>query len=284
MEQIIMESTDLCYVYSDGTSALKDVNIKIKEGLTTAILGGNGVGKSTFILNLNGILRPSSGKIIFNGQPLDYSKKGLINIRKEVGIVFQDPDKQLFSASVYQDVSFGPKNLKLTDSEVKNRVENALEKTGISTLRDRPTHSLSFGQKKRVAIAGVLAMEPKVLVLDEPTAGLDPKGIYELMDLLDSLKKKLMISIVISTHDIDLVPIYCDYVYLLNKGEVALEGTCEEVFKRKDILRSCNLRLPRIGHLMEILHDIDGHDIDISAMSIKQARKAINILINKGDK
>jgi cobalt/nickel transport system ATP-binding protein len=281
MAENILEVRDLQYKYSDGTHALKGLTLEIKQGKSTAVLGGNGAGKSTLFLSLNGIFKPTAGEVLFNGIPLDYSRKGLKELRKSVGIVFQDPDKQLFSASVYQDISFGAMNMKLPEEEVQRRVHIAMERTGIVHLKDKPTHCLSFGQKKRVAIAGVLVMEPEVLVLDEPTAGLDPLGVSEIMKLLKELQKDLKLSVVISTHDIDIVPLYCDYTYVINEGKIILEGTPKEVFSHPDELRKIHLRLPRIGHLMEILKDKDNFEFTETANTIAEARKTLNKLRGK---
>ncbi|AEV70068.1 MULTISPECIES: ATP-binding cassette domain-containing protein [Clostridia] len=276
MIENILEVKDLHYTYTDGTHALKGVTLDIKQGMTTAVLGGNGAGKSTLFLSLNGTLKPTAGKVLFKGLQLDYSRKGLRDLRKSVGIVFQDPDSQLFSASVLQDISFGPINMKLPEEEVRKRVNAAMDRIGISHLKDKPTHCLSFGQKKRVAIAGVLAMEPEVLVLDEPTAGLDPMGVSEIMKLLRKIQKDLGLSVVISTHDIDIVPLYCDYAYVMDQGRIVLEGTPKEVFAHRDEIRSVNLRLPRIGHLMEILKEKDDFEFSENANTISEARKALN--------
>lgn len=280
MRDKILKIQELHYKYPDGTGALKGVNMEIRKGKTTAVLGGNGAGKSTLFLNLNGILKPSSGNVLFNEKPIDYTRKGLMSLRKSIGIVFQDPDNQLFSASVYQDVSFGVVNMKLPQDEIRRRVEAAINRTGISHLKDRPTHSLSFGQKKRVAIAGVLAMEPEILVLDEPTAGLDPLGVSDIMKLLKETQRELGISIIISTHDIDIVPLFCDYAYVMKEGRVILEGTPKQIFSEKELLRNANLRLPRIGHLMEILKEKDDFDFDDIPVTISGARKALKTLNN----
>lgn len=272
----ILEVRDLHYQYGDGTHALKGLSLGIAQGRTTAVLGGNGAGKSTLFLSLNGIFKPSAGEVLFKGMPLDYSRKGLKDLRRSVGIVFQDPDNQLFSASVCQDISFGAVNMKLPEEEIRSRVHAAMEKTGISHLKDKPTHCLSFGQKKRVAIAGVLVMEPEVLVLDEPTAGLDPMGVSEIMKLLRQIQEELGLSVVISTHDIDIVPLYCDYAYVMDQGKIALEGTPTDIFSHPEALRSVNLRLPRIGHLMEILRKEDNFDFEGSTNTISEARKALN--------
>lgn len=281
MDEYILKVEDLKFDYSDGTHALKGINMNIKKGEVTAILGGNGVGKSTLFQNFNGILKPSSGRILFLNKPIDYSRKGIMKLRESVGIVFQDPDNQLFSADVYRDVSFGAVNMKLPEDEVRRRVDNALKRTGIYHLKDKPTHCLSFGQKKRVAIAGVLVMEPKVLILDEPTAGLDPMGVSEIMKLLVEMQKELGITIIVATHDIDIVPLYCDNVFVMEGGKVILEGSPREVFSKKETIRKVNLRLPRIGHLMEILKDKDGFLLDGLDLTISQARKTINSLKDK---
>ncbi|MBA1334334.1 MAG: Cobalt ECF transporter, ATPase component of energizing module CbiO [Firmicutes bacterium] len=275
MNETILEVKDLHYIYADGTHALKGINLKIPRGKTTAVLGGNGAGKSTLFMNFNGILKPTSGQVIFDGKAVDYSHKGLKELRRAVGLVFQDPDSQLFSASVYQDVSFGPMNLRLPEQEVRRRVELGLERTGILDLKDKPTHCLSFGQKKRAAIAGVLAMEPEVLVLDEPTGGLDPMGVSGVMKLLKETQEQLGISVVMSTHDIDIVPLYCDYVYVMDRGNVCIEGTPKQVFSQPDALRRVHLRLPRVAHLMEILQREDAFDFCDTAATISQARKAL---------
>ena len=273
---IIMETKQLCFNYPDGTPALKDLSIQIQKGKTTGILGGNGAGKSTLFLNLNGILKPTSGQVYHKNLPISYSSKSLNQLRQSVGIVFQDPDTQLFSASVYQDVSFGVVNLGLPKSEAHLRTENALKRTGTYELRQKPTHSLSYGQKKRVALAGIIAMEPEVLILDEPTAGLDPQGVSEIMQLIRELQQDLGIAILIATHDMDLVPMYCDYIYLLNQGEIVGCGSPDEIFNQPSLLRQIHLRLPRIGHLMELLKTKDGFPIEDLPVSISHARKELS--------
>ena len=273
---IIMETKQLCFNYPDGTPALKDLSIQIQKGKTTGILGGNGAGKTTLFLNLNGILKPTSGQVYHKNLPISYSSKSLNQLRQSVGIVFQDPDTQLFSASVYQDVSFGVVNLGIPESEAHLRTENALKRTGTYELRQKPTHSLSYVQKKRVALAGIIAMEPEVLILDEPTAGLDPQGVSEIMQLIRELQQDLGIAIIIATHDMDLVPMYCDYIYLLNQGEIVGCGSPDEIFNQPSLLRQIHLRLPRIGHLMELLKTKDGFPIEDLPVSISHARKELS--------
>ncbi|MEL4106886.1 ATP-binding cassette domain-containing protein [Oscillospiraceae bacterium WX1] len=275
----IIEVRDLCYSYEDDEAALDHVSLDIKAGITTAVLGGNGAGKSTLFLNLNGVLTPKSGRVFFEGHAIDYGKKNLLDIRRKIGIVFQDPDDQLFSASVTKDISFGLMKLGLTRAEIEARIDRVVRQTGIGHIISKPTHALSFGQKKRVAIAGVLVMEPSVIILDEPTAGLDPQGVSEILNLLREIRVACGITIIISTHDIDLVPLYCDEAIVLDRGKVIFSGTPERLFTEPDFLRAHNLRLPRINHLMNILHNKDNLDVDTTASTISQARRSIKELL-----
>ena len=277
-----IETRELCYTYEDGTAALDHVSLKAERGRITGILGANGAGKSTLFLNLNGVLTPQSGEVLLDGAPVRRDRKGLAELRRRVGIVFQDPDDQLFSADVYRDISFGAVNLGLPEAEVRRRVEAAMERTGVAHLRDKPTHALSFGQKKRAAIAGVLVMEPEVLILDEPTAGLDPGGVSSLLALIGGLRDAGM-AVLIATHDMDLVPLCCDDAYLLGGGRVLAAGTPEELFRRPELLRENHLRLPRIAHLMDILHDKDGLDAGPAA-TIGAARREILRLLKEEER
>ena len=276
-----IETRDLTYTYADGTPALKGVSFGAETGKVTGILGGNGAGKSTLFLNLNGVLTPQSGQVLLDGAPVSYARRDLPELRRRVGLVFQDPDDQLFSADVYRDISFGAVNLGLPEAEVRRRVEDAMARTGVTALRDKPTHALSYGQKKRVAIAGVLVMEPSVMILDEPTAGLDPQGVSDILHLLTQLRDSLGMTILIATHDMDIVPLYCDYAYLLSGGKVILEGAPKALFAQPEVLRSHHLRLPRIAHLMEILRERDGLDTTSAAATIGAARREINRLLQE---
>ena len=276
----IIETNNLSYSYDGEHQALENVSISIKKGKTTAFLGGNGAGKSTLFLNLNGVLTPDSGKVFFEGKEVEYNKKGITEMRKRVGIVFQDPNDQLFSSSVKKDISFGAINLGLGVEEVRERVEKAVVQTGIGEYVDKPTHALSFGQKKRVAIAGVLAMEPDVIILDEPTAGLDSKGASEILNLLTKIKDETGVSVILATHEMDIVPIYCDDVYIMDHGKVVLGGNVREVLSKPGILREHSLRLPRMAHLMEILSQRDKLDVDRTAATISEARASILSLMN----
>lgn len=281
MTNYAIEARDLVYRYEDGTKALDGINFGAEAGKITGILGSNGAGKSTLFLNLNGVYTPQSGQVFLDGQPVQFNRKGIQTLRKDVGIVFQDPDNQLFSADVYRDISFGAVNLGLDDAEVHRRVKWAMEKTGITNLKDKPTHALSFGQKKRVAIAGVLVMEPKIVILDEPTAGLDPQGVSDIMHLLTDIRQQLGMTIIIATHDMDIVSLYCDYTYLLSDGQIKASGTIDQMFSNPELLRENHLRLPRIAHLMEILQKEDGLKTEYLVSTIGAARHEIKRMIQE---
>lgn len=244
-----------------------------------SLLGKNGAGKSTLFLHFNGIYEPTEGKVLIDGEPIDYSKKGLMKVRQKVGIVFQNPDDQLFAPTVEEDVAFGPLNLGKSQEETQEIVTNALERVDMSGFERKAPHHLSGGQKKRVAIAGILAMNPEVMVLDEPTSGLDPRGSSEILQLLYDLNKEGM-TIIISTHDVDLVPVYSNKVFVISKGNILKSGSCKEVFDDVELIRNANLRLPRLAHLSEILEKHD--DIDFNGdypLTIGQARSHFNNLI-----
>ena len=271
----IVETKNLNYQYEDGSVGIKNLDISIQLGKFTALLGENGAGKSTFFLNLNGVLKPNSGDVYFSGEKVVYDKKGIRALRQNIGIVFQDPNDQLFSSNVRGDISFGALNMGKTQEETAILVEEVARQTGVIDFIDKPTHALSFGQKKRVAIAGILIMNPKLIILDEPTAGLDPSGVSEILHLLMKIRKETGVSVIISTHDIDIVPLYCDYAIVLNKGQKVLEGTPAEIFSKPEVIRQYGLRMPRIAHLMSILSKQDGIKVDTTASTIAKARASI---------
>ncbi|ADZ10191.1 cobalt ABC transporter, ATPase subunit [Methanobacterium lacus] len=271
----IIETNDLTYEYPDGTKALEKVNFNAEEGKIVALLGPNGAGKSTLFLHFNGILRPTHGSVHVDGETVSYDKKELLKIRQKVGIVFQNPDDQLFAPTVLEDVAFGPMNMGLSNEEVDERVKDALLRVGMEGYEKKAPHHLSGGQKKRVAIAGILAMKPKIMVLDEPTSGLDPRGASQILKLLYQLNSEGM-TIVISTHDVDLVPIYASKVYIISQGKIIKEGNPQDVFEDVETIRGANLRLPRIAHLMEILKKEDKLPFDKPyPLTIGGARKRI---------
>ncbi|MDO7787837.1 energy-coupling factor ABC transporter ATP-binding protein [Desulforamulus aquiferis] len=256
MSASILQVQGLHYTYPDGTLALRGLSTDIARGKKIALLGANGAGKSTFLLHLIGILKPFSGKILLHGEEVKYNRKALHNLRSKVGFVFQDPDTQLFSASVWQEVSFGPINLGLSKEEVKARVIKALDDTGITSLKDKPTHFLSYGQKKLVSIADILAMEPEVLIFDEPTASLDPRYTKHVMELLDQLNQS-NITIIMATHCVDIAYGWADWVLVMKEGIITKEGTPEEIFTNDQLLISTNLSRP---FLLEVFQELSSNN------------------------
>jgi cobalt/nickel transport system ATP-binding protein len=264
------------YSYSDGTLALNDVSTEFVKGDRTALLGINGSGKTTLLLHLNGIFQPTSGKIYFEDSPLDYSSKALLELRRRVGYVFQDPNDQLFAPTVRQDVAFGPLNLGLPADEVKVAVDEALEVVGMGEFVDKPPHFLSLGQKKRVALAGVLAMHPEVIVMDEPTSNLDPRASSELLHLLLRLNRDDGLTLIMATHDVDMVPLFANKLIILSKSKILMEGSPNEIFSDTELIRKVNLRSPRITHLFEILRSKDNLPLDKKLpLTISEARREI---------
>ena len=217
-----IETINVEYTYHDGTKALNNLNFTVEKGENMAILGPNGAGKSTLIHHFNGLLMPTSGKVFVLGK--EVVNDNLDWVRQKVGLVFQDPDDQLFARTVGEDVAFGPINLGLPIEEVKARVKWALEATEITELEHKGTHNLSTGQKRRAAIAGVLAMKPEIMILDEPMANLDPRTASKVLKLLLQLNKELGITLIIATHDLDMVPLFANKICILNKGQIALQG------------------------------------------------------------
>jgi cobalt/nickel transport system ATP-binding protein len=277
---MIFKIENLTHEYSDGTLALNDVSLSFERAERIALLGTNGSGKTTLLNHLNGILKPTSGKIIFNGKPLQYDAKSLLELRKRVGFVFQDPNDQLFAPTVKQDVAFGPLNLGYSADKVKTIVDDALRTVGMSEFVEKPPHFLSLGQKKRVALAGVLAMQPEVIIMDEPTSNLDPRATSEILHLLLQLNREKGITLLLATHDVDMVPLFATKMYVLNKGKLVSEGTPKESFSDGDLIRQVNLRSPRLTHLFEVLRNKDNLAIDSQLpLTIGEARKEIMRLL-----
>ena len=254
MVKTIIQTENMSYTYPDGTSALQDINIEINEGERVAIVGSNGAGKSTLFAHFNGIIKPSVGLIKIDEKPAVYDKKDLLKIRQKVGIVFQNPDDQLFAPTVIEDVAFGPMNLGLSDDEVEERVEEALKMVGMLGLEKKAPHHLSGGQKKRVAIAGILAMRPEIMVLDEPTTGLDPKGVEQVLKILYKLNHEEM-TIIIASHDVEMVIQFADKIFVLHNGEIIGQGTPEEIFNNLEMLKKAHLRPPKSAELLALLKD-----------------------------
>lgn len=226
----ILESRDVSFAYSPETWAIHDLNVVLTNPDRVCLLGANGVGKSTLMLLLNGTLRPQQGELLVLGQPIDYSRSGLHELRRRVGMVLQDPDDQLFGATVEQDVAFGPLNNGVSSTLARELVEDTLNRLGIGPLAERPIHELSLGEKKRVALAGVLVLRPEIILLDEPTAGLDFAGVTAMLRLLDELHRAGT-TLLISTHDTDLAYQWANQAWVLGYGRVAAQGPVGHVMQ-----------------------------------------------------
>ena len=252
-EDIILKAENLYFSYDDENShSLNGLSLEIKRGHKVAFMGANGSGKSTFFLCCNGIHRPSSGTLYFNGEPIDYSKKGLLDLRAKVGIIFQDPDNQLFSASVYQEISFGILNLGVSEEKAKEEVEQVIDHLEITPFRHKPTHALSGGQKKQVSIADILVMHPQIIILDEPAAALDPKHTTMVNHIIDRLTDE-GITVLMSTHDVNYALEWADDIFLFKDGKVLMQGTPIEVFSNQSALAETNLEQPAVLQLFHSL-------------------------------
>ncbi len=257
-----IQTENLYFSYDHARyNALNGISFTARERERIAVLGPNGAGKSTLFKHFNGILQASAGSVLVDGEPV--TKKNLVAIRRKVGLVFQHPDDQIFSPTVEQDIAFGPYNLGLPPEEVAKRVDTVAHMLALEDLRNRPPHWLSGGEKKRVAIAGILAMKPEVLVLDEPTAGLDPAGVTELFEFLNSLPHTLGCTVIYSTHQVELVPETADRIYVMEHGKITGEGTPDEIFMQSSLLKSARLELPPLLKLMAALRE-SGVDVTAS--------------------
>ncbi|WP_410319462.1 energy-coupling factor ABC transporter ATP-binding protein [Methanobrevibacter sp.] len=273
MTDIHLETKDLCFTYHDGTKALKNVNIQVKKGEKIAIIGPNGAGKSTLFSHFNGLTEPTSGHVEIDGKKIIFEREELLEVRQKVGIVFQDPNDQLFAPTVKEDVAFGPMNLGLEYDEVKKRIEEALEMVGMSGFEDKTPHHLSGGQQKRVAIAGIVAMRPDIMILDEPTAGLDPEGVDKVLAILNKLNSEGM-SIVISSHDIEMVNEFADKIFVLYNGEIIAEGNNHQIFSDKELLKKAHLKAPVTTEILYKLKE-NGLNVDTEKLSIEETVKEI---------
>ncbi|MFX1562097.1 MAG: energy-coupling factor ABC transporter ATP-binding protein [Promethearchaeota archaeon] len=241
------------YRYPDGYIALDDIDFQVGLHERAVILGANGAGKSTLLSVMSGILEPTKGSIKILHTEL--TQKTVRNLRASMGLVFQEPDNQLFMPTLYEDVAFGPLNMGLSAEEVRERVKEALDIVGLSSLGDKPPHHLSVGEKKRAAIATVLAMRPKILILDEPTAHLDPKGRIEFIDFLAQLHSEGDLTLITATHDVDSVPLLADRAYILNQGRLIRAGTVVDAFSDTETLRKANLMPPTVTQLFQQVHN-----------------------------
>ena len=269
----------LNYIYSEGTAyekkALNDINLEIPDGQFIGIIGHTGSGKSTLIQHLNGLIRATSGAVYYNGENIYSEGYSMKNLRSKVGLVFQYPEYQLFEVDVLTDVCFGPKNLGLSKEEAQRRALEALQQVGLKEKHYKKSpFELSGGQKRRVAIAGILAMQPEVLILDEPTAGLDPKGRDDILDQIAKLHKERGITVVLVSHSMEDVAKYVDRIIVMEKGSVRYDDVPKKVFEHYKDLEGIGLAAPQVTYLMQELKQI-GMDVDTTVTTVEEAKKAI---------
>ncbi|MCH5138764.1 energy-coupling factor transporter ATPase [Clostridiaceae bacterium UIB06] len=278
---------NLTHIYMKGSpfekKALNNVNITINQGEFVALIGHTGSGKSTLIQHINGLLKPDSGKIIIEDTDITEKKINLNFIRKKVGLVFQYPEYQLFEETIEKDIAFGPKNLGLSDDEINKRVKRAMVMVGLEyeKYKDKSPFELSGGQKRRVAIAGVVAMEPRILILDEPTAGLDPKGRDDILGKIKDLHKEYSMTIILVSHSMEDVAKLADRILVMQKGQCILDGAPSQVFKEVDTLESVGLAVPQVTYLVKSLRE-KGFDISEDIFTVEQAKNEILKILNKG--
>jgi len=271
--------TGVHFTYDDGTEALAGIDFRVEEGEFVAILGSNGSGKTTLIQILVGLLQAKSGRIEIGGREI--GSLTAEELYQSVGLVFQNPNDQLFAATVEEDCAFGPRNLNLPEAEVQRRVIESLAAVAALPLKGRAIHHLSFGEQKRVSLAGVLAMRPAVLILDEPTAGLDPAGEVQMMQLLKKLNREEGMTVILATHSVDMLPLFANRIYVLDRGRVLQEGPAEEIFCHQEMIVRAKLRLPYVSRLMYEMKRHDGVPIDGLPLTIGEARAQLLELIPK---
>ena len=280
-----MELKDVTYTYSPGTvyevNAIEHINLKIDEGQFIGVIGHTGSGKSTLIQHFNGLVRPTSGQVLYEGQDIWAGGYNLRGLRSNVGLVFQYPEHQLFEMDVLTDVCFGPKNQGLSKAEAEERAKEALKHVGLSgDVYEKSPFDLSGGQKRRVAIAGVLAMNPKVLILDEPTAGLDPKGRDEILDQIKYLHEERGITVLLVSHRMEDVARYANRLIVMNDAHVAFDNTPKEVFRHYKELEKMGLAAPQVTYIMHALKERGMH-VDTNATTVEEAKNSILQALNK---
>ena len=283
-----MKLKKVSYVYSEGDAfekkALDEISLEIPDGQFIGIIGHTGSGKSTLIQHLNGLLRATSGAIYYDGENIYQEGYDMRTLRSKVGLVFQYPEHQLFEVDVFSDVCFGPKNLGLSKEEVEERAKKVLTQVGLDeSYYKKSPFELSGGQKRRVAIAGILAMHPQVLILDEPTAGLDPKGRDEILDQVALLQKERKITVILVSHSMEDVARYVDRIIVVNDGKILFDDTPKQVFQHYKELESVGLAAPQVTYVVKALKE-KGWDIDTTATTVEEAKEAILLAIKKREK
>ncbi|MGD0229857.1 MAG: ATP-binding cassette domain-containing protein [Syntrophorhabdales bacterium] len=267
------------FAYPDGTKAMQDIRLDVGNGEFVGILGSNGSGKTTLLKIIDGLLKPLKGRVFLDG--VDIRRLSPKDIYRKVGLVFQNPDDQLFAPTVFEDVAFGPLNMGFSKEDVTDRVKKALADVDIEGYIDKSIHTLSFGQKKRACIAGLLAMGHEILLLDEPTAGLDPMGEYKMMGLLVRLNREKHVTIVMATHSVELVPLFLDRLYILSKGRVVRSGAPEAVFTAPEDMEHVKLRLPQIAEMIYRLKHEDNVPFGKIPLTVGEARREILRLLER---
>ncbi|MBE6029474.1 MAG: energy-coupling factor transporter ATPase [Clostridiales bacterium] len=282
----MIEVKNLTHIYNEGlpheSVALEDVSFKIEDGSFVGIIGHTGSGKSTLLQHLNGLLKPNEGNIIIDGVDITDSHTKMLDIRRKVGLVFQYPEYQLFEETVAQDVAFGPTNLGLSQEEIDERVRSSIELVGLDyeRIKDHSPFELSGGQKRRVAIAGVLAMKPEVLVLDEPTAGLNPKAHFDILDMVQTIHRNEKNITIFVSHNMNDIARMSDQVLVIHRGRLAMNGTPAEVFAREEELKSMGLALPDATEIVSQLRR-EGMDLPADCLTAEQAADAIAAALGK---
>ncbi len=259
--------------YPDGSLALEDIRLQVGRGEFCGLLGANGSGKTTLLKVMDGLIRDYRGEVLLDGR--DIARLHPRDIYRQVGLVFQNPDDQLFAHSVFEDVAFGPRNMGFAEDEVRRRVESALSQVELSDCGAKNIHALSYGQKKRVCIAGLLAMGHEILLLDEPTAGLDPMGEHRMLELLTRLNREEGVTIVMATHSVDLVPLFLSRLHILSRGRLVRGGTPEEVFTAPEEMESVRLRLPQIAELIWQLRQGEKLPFKRLPLTVGEARREL---------
>lgn len=282
VSELAAEVSRVSYAYPDGFMALQEVNLKAARGERLAILGPNGAGKSTLLMILNGLYAPSSGQVTVLGVPVNDENKSAI--RRDVGLVFQDPDDQLFSPTLWEDVCFGPLNMGLPEGEVNDRSAEALDAVGLAGYELKAPHHLSAGEKKRAAIATVLVMHPKILLLDEPTVNLDPRNRLELANLLRNLHKNNGITLITASHDVNFLPAVADRAYVLNKGRVISEGSLRQVFSDLRVMSEASLEPPTIARLFSILAEKRNMRAQGPPLTVEEALSELERHLSSGER
>ena len=286
MNETVLETKNLTYVYSGGTSsqvhAIRDINLNIEKGELVGVIGHTGSGKSTLIQHFNGLLKSTEGVVLFEGKDIWKNKKDIRKVRFRIGVCFQYPEYQLFEETVYKDIAFGPKNMGLSDEEIDSRVREAISYVGLDeTYLERSPFELSGGEKRRVAIAGVMAMKPEILILDEPCAGLDPKGRETVLSLIKDYRTTTGSTVMVVSHSMEDISKIATKILVMNNAHLAFYDSVDEVFSHFTELRDMGLNIPQLAELFIKIKE-KGYDVPTNVYTLERAHEVIKSLIGKG--